>query len=100
MGNDDCCAVPGYAIQRRLHDLFAVDIDRTRRLVENQDRWLAYNASCYCKALPLPAAQGDSALADDRLIALIRMISTSLLLRIRKIKKIITAGSLWMKSCA
>ena len=57
-------------IDRVLNDCFVLGIDRGQRLVENENRRVAKERPRDRQPLPLAARQPQSALADDRRIAL------------------------------
>lgn len=56
-------------LQRPLHHLLALRIERARRLVEEKQLRVAYQRPRNCNALPLAAAQSEAARAAVRVVA-------------------------------
>src|SRR5215471_373969 len=53
-----------------LDDVFALVIERARRLVEDQDARIHDQSSCYGDTLPLPTRKARAALPDHRVVAI------------------------------
>ena len=56
-------------VERRLHDLLALRIERRRRLVEDQNAWILQDGACDRDALTLTARKIQAAFTDLRLIS-------------------------------
>ena len=72
VGDDDRGAVGHHPLQRLLHGNFALGIERAGRLVEQQDGGIAQDGPSQRDALALAARQGDAALADAGVVALLQ----------------------------
>ena len=70
MGDDDCGAVFGDAVQRFLDLLFGADVDRGGGFVEDEDGWPLDDAARYGDALALAAREFDAAFAHKGVVAL------------------------------
>src|SRR5688572_23619591 len=58
------------ALDGLLDESLALGVERRRRLVENQDRWVGEERAGDRDALPLATGEARAALAEDRLVPL------------------------------
>ena len=70
MPNDDHGSPLGHLRHILLHDTFAFVIERTRRLVENEDAGIGDQRASNSDALALSARQAAAPLADNSVISL------------------------------
>src|SRR5206468_9574299 len=59
----------GEPVERVLHEALRLRVERARRLVEHEYRWVAQHRSRDCDALLLSAREAVAALADDGVVA-------------------------------
>ena len=69
MGDDQHRAPLGDATHVVLDDALALIVDGARRLVEDEDAWVADQRAGNRDALALPVRQAGAALADDRVVS-------------------------------
>ena len=69
MRNDNGCPVLASLCQGTFNDLFALIVQRRRRLVEDEERGLFDESAGDGDSLPLPAAQLSSSITHRRIVA-------------------------------
>ncbi len=70
MGNHNRGAIFQQSFERLLHQVFAFIVERTGRLIEDQQAWIAQQCPCYGNALTLPTRKLDSTLSDQCVVPL------------------------------
>src|SRR5207237_6634522 len=72
VSNDERRATTPQRLQPVLNQRFALAVEARSRFIENQNFRLSQNRSRDGDALPLPAGKLDPALADDRVVFLLK----------------------------
>lgn len=70
MSDHDCSAIFGYTIEGCLHDPFSLNIDRTGRLIENENLGLADDTPRDGNSLALSSTQCDSTFTNSGRVTL------------------------------